>query len=71
MAFGPEEVEEETRAEDSRNRNADENVIGSNAYVIIIVYVGSMIRALLDSVLLVNIVCDDVMILKLSRTERT
>ena len=71
MAFGPEEVEEETRAEDSRNRNADENVIGSNAYVIIIVYVGSMIRALLDSVLLVNIVCDDVMILNLSRTERT
>ena len=55
MAFGPEQVEEEARAEDGCHEYTDEYIVRCCANKIIIVHRGAR-RMLFDEVLLVNIV---------------
>ena len=55
MAFGPEQVEEEARAEDCRHKYTDEYIVRCCSNKIIIVHRGAR-RMLFDEVLLVDIV---------------
>lgn len=56
MALGPEEVEEESRAEDEGDEDAGENVVGCCADVIIIVFVDGVVADALNLLLLVDVV---------------
>lgn len=57
MTFGPEEVEEEGRAEDERDEDAGEDIIRGRADKVVVVFVNGVICDLLDSLLLVDVVC--------------
>lgn len=55
MALRPEEVEEEGRAEDGGNGDADEDVVGCDAKEVVVVFDGEGVKRG-DEILLVDIV---------------
>ena len=57
MALGPEQVEEEGRAEDGGDVHADEDVVGCDANERVVVDGGAG-RVLSDEVLLIDVVWD-------------
>lgn len=63
MALRPEEVEEEAGAEDGGYGDADEDVVGCDADVGVVVDMDWVLGAVLYAVLLVDVVCERVTVL--------
>lgn len=57
MPFGPEQVEEEGRAENESDKDAGEDVVRRRADVVVVVLVDGVVRDMCNPLLLVDIIC--------------